>query len=112
MKTELMARYVNFYKSLKNSASMAVAFLAKVVCEDIRSTTAMNLNLIGDETGLNPLSANSTQIRNSAKKCPIPEGQTWRISTLEFLLNERKSREDNLERVDQLTAIIDALCSV
>ena len=90
---------------------MEVAFLAKVVSEDIRSTTAMNLSLIGNETGLNPQNASSAQIRNTVKKCEIPKGQTWRISTLDFLLNERKRRENNLEKVDNLTAIIDALCS-
>ena len=107
-----MARYVNFYRSLMKSSSSEVSFLAEVVNEDIRSTTAMNLNLIQEETGLNPYMANSYQVRNKAKKTEIPEGQEWRISTIDYLLKERRSREANLESTDQLTKIIDALCSV
>ena len=111
VKIELMARYANFYKSLVKSASSEVSFLAKVVSEDVRSTTAMNLNLIREETGLNPYMANPSQVRRRAKKTDIPEGQVWRISTLDFLLQERKRKEDNLEKTDKISSLIDALCS-
>ena len=107
-----MARYVSFYKSLISSSSSEVSFLAQVVSEDVRSTKAMNMNLINEETGLNPYTAKASQVRNKAKKTEIPEGQEWRISTIDYLLNERRSREANLKSTDQLTAIIDALCSV
>ena len=112
VKIEIMARYVNFYKSLNKSASSEVSFLSKVVCEDVRSTTAINLSFIGEEIGLNPYSAKSFQVRNKAKKTEIPEGQEWRITTIDFLLKERRSREANLLKTDQLTYVIDALCSV
>ena len=112
VKTELMARYANFYKSLKASNSYEVSFLAEVVSEDVRSTTARNLNLIRVETDTDPLTTGANTVRKAVKKTEIPDGQSWRIDTLDFLLKERRRREARLEKVDQLSSIIDALCSV
>ena len=112
VKTELMARYVNFYKSLKKSNSQEVSFLAEVVSEDVRSTTARNLNLVKAEADVNPFTASANSVREAVSKEVIPEGQAWRIQTLEYLLKERRSREAKLEPVNQLSFIIDALCSV
>ena len=41
------------------------------------------------------------------EKSQVPEGQWWRIDTLEFLLKERRNREARLEPVEQLNRIID-----
>ena len=111
VQTELMARYVSFHKSLQKSASTEVSFLVEMSKEDERSTTSKNLHFIQDQTGLDPLKSNSAQIKNSAKKSDIPEGQIWRISTLNYLLQERKWKEDNLEKTDKISSLIDALCS-
>ena len=74
------------------SASTEVSFLAQIAKEDIRSTTAKNLHFIQQETGLDPLTTNSVKIKEKATKTKVPEGQEWRLSTLEFLLEERKRR--------------------
>ena len=112
VKTELMARYVSFHRSLIESASSEVSFLAQVVGEDVRSTTSINLNFIQDETGLDPLTASTTQVKNNIERLKVPEGQLWRIDTINFLLQERKERKAKLEPTEKLTFIIDALCSV
>ena len=106
-----MSRYVTFFKSLQESSSTEVSFLAQIVKEDAHSTTSMNLCYIQDETGLDPLTTTAVLIKRNEKKADIPEGQTWRLSTLDFLLTERKQREDRLEKTDKISIIIYALCS-
>ena len=91
---------------------MEVSFLAEISKEDARSTTAGNLHLIQEETGLDPLNTCAMQVKMEAKKIPIPKGQEWRISTLEFLLKERKERESKLENTQNISFVIDALCSM
>ena len=54
VKTDILARYVNFFKSLRESPSMEVSVLVNIVARDIRTTTGGNLNLISRLTGLDP----------------------------------------------------------
>ena len=96
VKTELMSRYITFYQSLLTSASDEVCFLVKTVTEDVRSTPSRNLNLIRQETGLDPLRSSAMQVKLETKKLEIPEKDSWRLETLEFLLKERILREARL----------------
>ena len=111
VKTELMARYITFYHSLLTSASDEVCFLVKTVTEDVRSTPSRNLNLIRQETDLDPLIASAMQVKLQTKKLEIPANDSWRLETLEFLLKERREREASLQDVSKISAIINALCA-
>ena len=106
-----MARYITFYHSLLTSASDEVCFLVKTVTEDVRSTPSRNLNLIRQETDLDPLIASAMQVKLQTKKLEIPANDSWRLETLEFLLKERREREASLQDVSKISAIINALCA-
>ena len=111
IKTELIARYVNFHVSLSKSRSDEVQFLTKVVCNDARSTTSKNLALIQLEAGLNPLSVTSHQVREAVKVADIPVNQGWRLELLKNLLDRRRDMENMLENTDEISKMIESLCS-
>ena len=54
IKTDVLAKYVNFFSSLRKSPSMEVSVLANIVARDIRTTTGSNLALVREVTGLDP----------------------------------------------------------
>ena len=111
VKTELLARYVNFYKSLKLSPSPEVQHLCEVVSSDVRSTTSRNLSVIRDVSGLDPLVVSPHDVRRSVKSSEIPENDVWRPPLLDMLLNRRKDMEVALLKTDEIQKVIDSLCS-
>ena len=94
-----------------SSRSKEVALVASVVSHDVRSTTGKNLYLIREETGLNPFTARPAQVRDRLKIAAVPEQDTWRLGLLESYLSERRKLTSNLEDTDEITGLIDSLCT-
>ena len=108
VKTEILARYVKFYKSLKLSQSPEVQHLVEVVSSDVRSSTSRNLSLIREVSGLNPM---SNDVRKSVEISQIPENDQWRPPLLEMLLKRRSEMEVSLMKTEEIQKVIDSLCS-
>ena len=89
VKTELMSRYINFYKNISTSDCFELCLLAKIASKDVRSTTKRNLSLIEQETSLDPFVASPQEVKSSVKLCEVPRNQDWRFNLLQNLLNER-----------------------
>ena len=111
IKTELMARYGNFFISLTKSKSFEVQFLADIVCQDIRTTTAKNLALVRSESGIDSFTVPASLVRRNVKLTEIPVNHEWRLSLLEKLLAQRKVMESELQEITTLSQTIDSLCS-
>ena len=65
VRSDILARYVTFLKSLMENPSLEVSILVHLVGRDIRTTTGNNLHLIRDLTGLDPWSFTSSLLMKS-----------------------------------------------
>ena len=110
-KTELMSRYVNFHRNISTSASFELCLLAKIVTNDVRSTTRKNLSVIELETSLDPSLASPQEVKSSVKPCEIPRNQDWRFNLLQNLLNERREMDSLMLDTKIISHMIDSLCS-
>ena len=111
VKTELMARYLKFHQGLVNSNSFEIQALVHIIQQDVRSTTARNLELISSETGKSWSSLTAKQIRQDVIVPEVPVNHVWRVRLLKRLLQDRKELEVLLVNTDDITALIDSLCS-
>ena len=112
IKTDMLAKYVNFFSSLRKSPSMEVSVLANIVARDIRTTTGSNLALIREVTVLDPWSCSSGQVRKvlGEVESEVPAQDQWRIAYLEKLLAQRGEWHYQLKDTTELTELIDSLC--
>ena len=116
VRRDVLARYVQFYRSLLTSPCREVNILAKVVTKDIRSITARNLKLVETETaGLTWMDPPSKVREALAKGEPtVPETDEWRIPYLGKLLEQRDSLEyqgnEDSEDFRNKQDLIDSLC--
>ena len=111
IQTELLSRYVKFFKSLQLSHSPEIQCLAKVVQCDVRSTTQKNISLIKEMSGLDPLSTSPYLVKTAIKVSVIPESDLWRPALLNMLLTRRKEMEVSLMKTEAIQSMIDSLCS-
>ena len=113
IRTNLVGRYVNFYRSLVKSQSEEVALVANIAGRDKSSTTGINLANIQAETGLNPWTASSREVRLklSEGEVQVPPTDLWRIPLLQKLLAQRHDMQVNCEKTDELNKLIDSLCT-
>ena len=62
-KVEILARYTNFFHSLRTAPSHEVRTAALLGSRDLRSVTGRNLSLIADLTGLDPWCSSTARVR-------------------------------------------------
>ena len=112
VKTDILARYVNFFKSLRESPSMEVSVLVNIVARDIRTTTGGNLKLISRLTGLDPWCCTPFQAKKvlNSMVAEGPEQDKWRIPFLAKLLEQRGENHFQMMDTVDLTDLIDSLC--
>ena len=53
-RVDILARYANFFRSLRVSPCQEVSVMASIAGRDVRTTTGRNLKLLEELTGLNP----------------------------------------------------------
>ena len=63
IRDDLLARYVNFLKSLRGSPSREVSVLVHIVGRDVNNTTGNNLHLIRELTGLDTWCCSCSQVK-------------------------------------------------
>ena len=66
-----------------SSRSKEVVLVANIVARDKASVTGRNLEILREETGLNPWSATPAQIRESLPKNEVPQQDEFRLGLLE-----------------------------
>lgn len=112
VKTELMARFLKFHDNLLSSQSLEVKVLVSIVKQDVRSVTAKNMALIARQCGKVTCDKISpSHVRQLVRLAPIPENQEWRGPLLLRLLQERRDLKVDLQNTEELSEVIDSLCS-
>ena len=81
------------------------------MARDIRSTTGKNLQLIENETGLDPWNTNGNLVKDALKRPPVPNEDMWRLPLLNQFLMRRKELESLLQDTKHIDDLIDSLCS-
>ena len=84
-----------------------------VAAGDVSTTTGQNLHMIRLETGLDPLGSRATVVKVAilSRVQEVPELDTWRVEYLGKLLEARGEAHYECEDTNQLTVLIDSLCS-
>ena len=112
LRINVLSRYVNFFQGLLVHNSREVALVANLVGRDLNSTTGRNLTGIRAETSLNPWSDASSQVKSTLKnQVKHDEKDNWRLFLLEKYLLERQEKIENLETTDEISQLIDSLCT-
>ena len=114
-KTDILARYLKFFRSLRKSTSKEVSMMASLVSRDIRTTTGSNLRLLANASGLCPWQSGQLKFREAVtanELVEVMEVDRWRIPLLDKLLSQRQTmyytgEEEELTRIDDL---INSLC--
>ena len=107
---QILGRYVKFFKGLLSSRSKEVVLVANIVARDKASVTGRNLEMLREETGLNPWSATPAQIRESLPKAEVPQQDRYRLGLLEKYLSTRKLLESDMGDTKDISGLIDSLC--
>ena len=108
---QLAGRFVNFFHSLMKSLSPEVKIVASMVARCARSTTGKNLMNIERETRLDPWTVQAWKVRNQVKRAEVPNGDGWRVHYLAKLLEARKEMDIKCQNVEDITPLIESLCS-
>ena len=112
VRTDVLAKYVKFFKSLRESPSVEVSVLAHIVARDVRTTTGSNIHHIKEMTGLDPWGCLGSQVRKvmEEKLAVLPVQDEWRLPFLGKLLEQRGDKYYMMEDTTRLTELIDSLC--
>ena len=111
VKQQLLGRYVNFTRKLFSSISPEVRIVASMVARCARANTGKNLMNIERETGMDPMLVQPAQVTEAVQRSLVPPTEGWRWQYLGKLLPARRQMEEKCENVDEITLLIDSLCS-
>ena len=111
VKQQLLGRYVNFFHRLLSSHSIEIRMVANMVGRCARSTTGRNLMQIVRETGLDPWVEPGWKVRAAVQKSDLPVNEGWRVQFLMKLINARGEMEAKCEDTQEVTNLIESLCS-
>ena len=79
--SEILARFVNFFHSLRNAPSHEVLTAGLLGARDLGSVTGRNLALVTELSGQDPWTASSARVRQALMDkeiIPVPETDGWR----------------------------------
>ena len=114
-RTEILSRYVGFFRSLCLAPSHEVRTAALLAGRDLWSVTGRNLRLLHKESGQDPWTISPSRIREclTLNECvPIPETDMWRVRYLHKLLERRQLfhyQGEDKDR-DRISDILNSLC--
>ena len=113
LKCQVLSRYPNFVKNLKNSPSKEVRILVGILHDDPNSPTFKNIQYIKEICkNEDVLHFQSWEMFDLIPRNVLPDGEMWRKRLLLSLLDIRSNRSFgnfNLSCED-LSAMIDSLC--
>ena len=85
--------------------------LANIVARDVRSVTGKNLHFIERESGLDPWKSSPSSVREMLPNSEVPEADMWRLPLLCKYLYLRQEMKMKSENTEEITILIDSLCS-
>ena len=92
-RTDILARYVTFFKGLRTSPSPEIRTLAYLMGRDILSTTGKNLKMIREASGLDPWQASPASMKDALHTNELVEilpQDRWRVAYLHSLLRQHQ----------------------
>ena len=115
-RSEILARFVTFFRSLRIAPSHEVRTAALLAARDLRSVTGRNLALVAGLSGQDPWTASTARVRGALREretVPVPEGDVWRCNYLGKLLKQRQNAFYNGEKdkANYFSLLIDSLCT-
>ena len=108
---KVLCQYVNFFNKLRMSPSREVRVLASIVGRDQESVTGRNLSHLSEVFSLDPWTQHVTQFHKMYQGYSVPEQERWRLPLLVKLLEQRRVMAACEEEVEDITGLIDSLCS-
>ena len=111
VKQQLRSRYVTFVRTLLSSISPEVCIVANMVARCARATTGNNLIRLERETGLAPWVEPAWKVREAVPRVEVPPTEGWRLQYLRKLLDARRELDIEGENIDEISNLIDSLCS-
>jgi hypothetical protein len=113
-RVDILSKFVGFFKGLRFSPSPEVSFMAYMVGRDLRTVLGRNLQLIEEESGLNPSVEDPRKLKAVlySFKDDIPVRDAWCLKYLGLLLEQRQEAHycGLVEEEDRLDNLIDSLC--
>ena len=111
VKQQLVGRFTKFFERLRKSISPEVQVVANILGRCARSITGSNLKRIQQETGLDPWLAPHWKIRSKIVKSPTKQEDAFRAQYLRKLLEARFHAKEECQNTEELTSLINSLCS-
>ena len=109
-RTEILGRYGKFCLGLRISVSQEIRVLFNYVARDLQCTTAKNLKVVRDMSGLDPWTVGSWKLKEALHKqqlVDIPPQDEWKVRYLKSLLGQLQEAkkvvlEDSIEYIQDL----------
>ena len=112
LRNQVLSRYPGFYRKLQSSPSKEVRMLVNMVSKDPRSTMCKNIKFIREKTGFEqPEYYSSIRVKEALPVQRVPTHELWRLGLLVKLMEMKKKKFMEVKDSQQLTAMIDSLCS-
>ena len=113
-RTEILGRYGKFCMGLRTSVSQEVRVLFNYVARDLQSTTAQNIKMVRDMSGLDPWTAVPWMLKEALFKkqlVDIPQQDVWKVEYLRSLLGQLQEAKQLVQkdRIDYIQDLIDSL---
>ena len=106
IKTQLLNRFINFYKNLNHSDKPHLRYLAKIQASDHRSTFGRNVQNIYKEAKVSCM--NMVEI-SSLKYSIIPQDQEWKVVLIKECLQMKAGRLESNLTMKEINHIIDTI---
>ena len=113
-RTDVLGRYGKFFMGLKTSVCNEVRVLFNYVARDLQSTTAKNIKMVRERSGLDPWTAGARELRNAIHDnltVDIPPLESWKVKYLMSLLRQLQEAKHCVhdDRMKYLQDLIDSL---
>ena len=112
LRNQVLSRYPGFIRGMLNSPSKEVRLLVRIVKDDPRSHTCLNLRYLSQKTGLEKVESYAGwRVKEALGRKTVPESERWRLGLLTTLLNMKRDKFSQVQDSKQISAMIDSLSS-
>ena len=112
LRNQILSRYPGFFRSLMSSPSREVRLLVRIVRDDPRSHTCLNLRYLRAMTGLDQVEKYASwRVIDALGRKSVPEKEKWRLGLLTSLLSMKMDKFTKVQDNKSICAMIDSLSS-
>ena len=113
-RTDVLGRYGKFARGLRTSVSQEIRVLFNYIARDMRSTTARNIKLVKEKSGLDPMVTGAYKLKeavHNSELVDIPAHDKWRVQYTRSLLSQLQEAKYLVQddKVVYLQSLIDSL---